>query len=191
MDHGSTKRIQDYVRQWPFLHDAAMHMARYGYLFYFLFGIVQWMRPGTYAEKTKRQRALLEAIFSVCYSSGFSFLLGCLWKRKRPFVAHRDIHSSISHTDNPSFPSNHTMNAVTASIAVAKRSPCIGVFLLLWGFLIGLSRVACGLHYVSDIIGGAIMAIPGNMAASQCHVVRFVSSIILALWDIKVSAKRF
>ena len=62
MDHGSTKRIQDYVRQWPFLHDAAMHMARYGYLFYFLFGIVQWMRPGTYAEKTKRQRALLEAI---------------------------------------------------------------------------------------------------------------------------------
>lgn len=83
------------------------------------------------------------------------------------------------------------MNAVTASIAVAKRSPFIGVFLLLWGFLIGLSRVACGLHYVSDIIGGAIMAIPGNMAASQCHVVRFVSSIILALWDIKVSAKDF
>ena len=191
MNDSITKYIYAYVRRRPALCAASVYMARYGYWLYLLFGIVEWLRPGTDEKKRKARMALLEAIFSVCYSSLFSCFIGRLWKRKRPFVAHTDICPSLFHKDNPSFPSNHTMNAVTSSMAVAKSSPLMGLFLFVWAFFIGLSRVACGLHYVSDILGGAIMAIPGNRVASRCIVVRFLSSIMITLWDIKVGAKRF
>ena len=78
MNDSITKYIYAYVRRRPALCAASVYMARYGYWLYLLFGIVEWLRPGTDEIKRKARMALLEAIFSVCYSSLFSCFIGRL-----------------------------------------------------------------------------------------------------------------
>ena len=39
------------------------------------------------------------------------------------------------------------------------RAPRAGGVLILWAVLVGLARAAAGLHYVSDVIGSAVLAL--------------------------------
>ncbi len=72
----------------------------------------------------------------------------------------RNAHSVvqlISHPDDASFPSDHLTFAFAV---VAALYPVLGRTLWLWcllGVLIGLARVFVGVHYPSDVLGGAIL----------------------------------
>lgn len=80
--------------------------------------------------------------------------------RPRPFVSCPGIRACAPSLDEYSFPSGHTMHAVSFSLVLAHYHP--GLAVPLWGFtaLIALSRVVLGLHYPSDVaIGAAIGAL--------------------------------
>lgn len=56
-----------------------------------------------------------------------------------------------------SFPSNHAVNNFAAAVFVYRFYPNLKWALFITAFLVSLSRVYLGLHYPSDIIGGAII----------------------------------
>ncbi len=58
-----------------------------------------------------------------------------------------------------SFPSNHALNNFAAATFFYKLYPNLKWVLFITAFLIALSRVYLGLHYPSDILGGAIIGI--------------------------------
>ena len=39
------------------------------------------------------------------------------------------------------------------------RAPKLGIWLLAWALLVGVARVAAGVHYPTDILGSAILAL--------------------------------
>ncbi len=81
---------------------------------------------------------------------GIKFLVG----RQRPQGEWGAIYR---RTDPHSFPSGHAARAtLLAILGLGLGPPVWGIGLALWAPLVCLSRVALGLHYVSDIIGGAI-----------------------------------
>jgi membrane-associated phospholipid phosphatase len=58
-------------------------------------------------------------------------------------------------TDPHSFPSGHAARVVLISILTLGLGPLwLGVVLCIWAPLVALARVAMGVHYLSDIIGG-------------------------------------
>ncbi len=59
--------------------------------------------------------------------------------------------------DAGSFPSGHTLHAVMAAVAAAGLLPSLAAALALLAFLMGLSRVALGVHYPSDVLAGAAL----------------------------------
>ena len=132
-------------------------IARFGYLAFLIYGMIEWLRPGALQEKLHRRRTLLYCLFAVSIGSGISFIVGHIWRRKRPFVAHADCSPLISHKDNASFPSNHSMNAMAVSLMLLSRKNDWGVPFLLWSLVLGTSRVVCRLHYISDVIGGFLL----------------------------------
>ncbi|SDN34138.1 phosphatase PAP2 family protein [Vreelandella arcis] len=78
--------------------------------------------------------------------------------RERPFITYRNgIQCNAPVRDRYSFPSGHTMHAVMFSILVAAHTPWLLPVVLPLALLIAISRVGLGLHYVSDVIAGAIM----------------------------------
>lgn len=58
-----------------------------------------------------------------------------------------------------SFPSNHTAAAFALSLSVFFHRRSLGLFLLALSLIIGLGRVAEGVHYPIDILGGALLGL--------------------------------
>jgi len=80
-----------------------------------------------------------------------------LVKRKRPEGEWGGIYRN---TDPHSFPSGHAARAfLIATIASVLAPPWLAAILWVWAPLVALARVAMGVHYLSDIIAGAVLGI--------------------------------
>lgn len=64
----------------------------------------------------------------------------------------------VSVEDYYGFPSGHTETAFTVATYLSLRNPRY-VFMYLLAVLVGCSRVVLGVHYVIDVIGGALFGI--------------------------------
>lgn len=59
-------------------------------------------------------------------------------------------------TKGQSFPSRHCFSAACIAVAAAYVSPLSAVVLGLLAVLIAMTRVLCGVHYISDVLAGLI-----------------------------------
>ncbi len=73
-------------------------------------------------------------------------------RRPRPFRAHAGIVAHIPPLDEFSFPSGHTLHAVTFTLVALAWFPALAVLLLPFTLLVAASRVVLGLHYPSDVL---------------------------------------
>ena len=82
-------------------------------------------------------------------------LLKGLLARERPFITHTAIDPAAAPLDRYSFPSGHTLHAVSFAWQASAHFPQLGWVLLPLTALIAGSRVVLGLHYPSDVLAGA------------------------------------
>jgi membrane-associated phospholipid phosphatase len=83
------------------------------------------------------------------------FAVKFLVKRKRPEGEWGGIYRN---TDPHSFPSGHAARAfLIAVVGTALAPPWLAAVLWVWAPLVALARVAMGVHYLSDIVAGAIL----------------------------------
>lgn len=83
------------------------------------------------------------------------FVLKALIRRDRPRPAHDWIYAL---TDEHSFPSGHAARGVFITMfALHLGRPEIFLGLLVWAILVSLSRLALGVHYVSDVLVGMLI----------------------------------
>lgn len=89
-------------------------------------------------------------------------------KRKRP---EGDWGGIYRNTDPHSFPSGHAARAfLLAVVATALAPGWLALLLWFWAPLVALARVAMGVHYLSDIIAGAILGIIVGILGLQFYV---------------------
>lgn len=146
--------LQFLIMRRRFIFMLVTAMAKIGYLAYVLYGLIAWFQPGTLQDKLRRRESLWYCLFAVIIGSGISAVVGLLWHRPRPFVQYPQIFSLISHRPNASFPSNHSMNSMAIATTFLWCGNPVGWFFLPWSILLGASRVLCGVHYVTDVLGG-------------------------------------
>ncbi|MBS0345542.1 MAG: phosphatase PAP2 family protein [Proteobacteria bacterium] len=79
--------------------------------------------------------------------------------RPRPFEVVSDVVCAGSPLDKFSFPSGHTLHAVSFSLVLAQHFPPLAPAVFGFAALVAVSRPVLGLHYPSDVLaGGAIGA---------------------------------
>lgn len=74
----------------------------------------------------------------------------------RPFIALTNVNQLIQESGY-SFPSGHATFFFAISAVVYNRNKKFGMALFVASFLIGLARIAAGVHYPYDILGGMIL----------------------------------
>lgn len=77
--------------------------------------------------------------------------------RERPFMQHRGIACGTAPLDRYSFPSGHTMHAVSFTLMFGNIDPVFYWLCLPFAALVMVSRVVLGLHYPSDVLVGALL----------------------------------
>ncbi len=85
--------------------------------------------------------------------SGLKVALG----EPRPFSLDPGVAypPAVAGASSPSFPSGHAALAALFAFSLARGGPPWGYALAaLWAVLVGLSRVALGVHYPADVIAG-------------------------------------
>ena len=82
-------------------------------------------------------------------------LLKRVFVRERPFITHAAIDLGAAPLDRYSFPSGHTLHAVSFTWQACAHFPELAWVLVPLAALIAGSRVVLGLHYPSDVLAGA------------------------------------
>jgi undecaprenyl-diphosphatase len=78
--------------------------------------------------------------------------LKCWTRRPRPFRACAGVIAHLPPLDEFSFPSGHTLHAVSFSVVALAYFPALAPLLLTFTALVAASRVVLGLHYPSDVL---------------------------------------
>jgi len=77
--------------------------------------------------------------------------------RERPFISDARIELGMAPLDRYSFPSGHTLHAVSFTILASARFPELVLLLVPFAALVAASRVILGLHYPTDVLAGALL----------------------------------
>lgn len=77
--------------------------------------------------------------------------------RERPFITHSAIAQAAVPLDRYSFPSGHTLHAVSFTWQAVAHFGELSWILVPFATLVAASRVVLGLHYPSDVLAGALI----------------------------------
>nr|BAL58294.1 hypothetical conserved protein [uncultured Chloroflexota bacterium] len=79
------------------------------------------------------------------------------FRRQRPQGEWGGIYRA---TDPHSFPSGHAARAIFLAVVTIFLGPSwLAIALLLWAPMVALARVAMGVHYLSDVLGGLLFGL--------------------------------
>ena len=89
--------------------------------------------------------------------------------RERPYITHYGIVCGTAPLDRYSFPSGHTLHAVSFAIVFWAYLPVTVWLMAPFAVLVAASRIILGLHYPTDVLVGA--AIGAVIASSGIALV--------------------
>jgi undecaprenyl-diphosphatase len=166
MDAAVVIALHGWAVSQPWLTSAVVFVAEDGIFLIPLLLVAVWATAPT---DDGRRAAIIAGCIAAVLAAGLGLYLERTLTRPRPFVE-LGFTPLFPHAADSSFPSDHTLVGVALTGALLIRAPRVGVMLFALAVLVGFARAAVGVHYPSDIVGSAVIALA--LAALVALVVR-------------------
>lgn len=113
---------------------------------------------GFVVARTVRSTVLLALITfaTVWAADSASFGLKHLFVRERPFLHDPKAHPLLT-VHSTSFPAGHAATSFAGAVLLSYILPRATLLLMLLAAAVGFSRVYVGVHYPTDVLGGALV----------------------------------
>jgi len=102
-----------------------------------------------------------------------SQLLQTFWYRKSPFVT-LELEPLLPHIPGTSFPSDHVTVAFVLATSLFLLSRRAGYAAFVLAMCVGLARVYCSLHWVSDVLGGALLGVAMRLVTARMSYTKVI-----------------
>ena len=103
----------------------------------------------------------IEPMLVMLFSGGIGVLVYLTIKRGtarlRPLHRNERIEVSVAPLDQYSCPSGHTLHATNFGIQLLAFEPLLAPLVVPFALLVATSRMVLGLHYLSDVLVGAVI----------------------------------
>ena len=112
---------------------------------------------------------MTQAMTALVFSLPLYWILKFSIRRSRPFTLFKSVSARVPPLDTYSFPSGHTMNNMAIAACLAFNLPWFWPLAMAMPLSIGLLRVLYGVHFLSDIIAGAVLGLAVAFASYALH----------------------
>lgn len=152
LDADWTTRVRVAEKPGP-LRTVAAFLAHSGDSWFWGVGLALLWVLGDAASKTFAVRVLV----SIAITAVVVFAIKFAVKRQRPPGEWGGIYRQ---TDPHSFPSGHAARALMLAVVGGAFGPTwLALGLWIWAPLVALARAAMGVHYLSDVVAGAVLGL--------------------------------
>lgn len=152
MDQQILNLALSFVGRWGFLDGAVVFSVSYLPHLVFI-AILGWF------SMNLRRKIFLELAGAAILSRVvITEAIRLLWDRARPF-AELGFRPLVEHSASASFPSGHAAFFFALSGIVFGYNKRMGTLFFLLSAVVAASRVMAGIHWPSDILGGAVIGI--------------------------------
>jgi undecaprenyl-diphosphatase len=104
-----------------------------------------------------RFRAVGAAAIAVGVGIALFLRLKKMTGRKRPCMYEPHCWAKLLPPDQFSFPSGHTITAFSVAISLSMFYPELAVGLMFCAISVAASRILLGMHFLSDVLAGAVI----------------------------------
>ena len=103
----------------------------------------------------------IQTIIAILVLAIFVGLIKFTFRRKRP---EGDWGQIYRKTDPHSFPSGHAARVALLVVLTFGSGPSwLGLLVFVWAIVVSLSRIAMGLHFVSDVVVGSFIGFSAGL----------------------------
>ncbi|CAK0771411.1 Phosphatase PAP2 family protein [Gammaproteobacteria bacterium] len=118
-----------------------------------------WVTLGCVFFSLGDYRLIVHLVIVGMIGWGISTFLKLYTARDRPYQADSRIRLESIPIDEYSFPSCHVLLSTTFSIIISSYHSELSLMMIIFTFLVSISRLVLGLHYFSDVLAGAIIGL--------------------------------
>lgn len=135
----------------------------------FVAAVAFWFLAGWFGDRRRERLGAMAALIAAAGALLVNQVLGHLWNRLPPFVAHPGtVHLLVAHHTDSSFPSDHAAAAFAICFVVIATHRRMGMLALLFALLMSYARVYVGDHYPGDLAAGAGVGLLAGAATVVC-----------------------
>lgn len=150
--------LNQFAGHHPILDSMMSFFAQYALELYAILFILAWfVLP---KSDTKSRHMLVISGFAGILALLINLVISHIWFRPRPFVAlpHGSFNQIIPHSNDASFPSDHTSGSFGfASATWGKNTKWISCSFTILAVMVMVSRVYVGVHYPTDVLAGLVV----------------------------------